>query len=613
MRGKAGERGARCVLYDELIDFAREKQRGRRYKSIHKSVPNPIMVIVLGDSLGDSIDFLYKQLSRRWSSQLDAFQVCYCYIDKPYSGNTPVIQARLGVPEEGKSGAGTLCLMPEALSAVNDMACEAIKNSRGPGVTMSRADIHIILAPEDPLQAFATDVAAVAYGRFRGLGAMDIECRLYFMLPMDLETKAEKSNMRAAIRQLEAAAFEKYSEEVLIQKDAPPERCSIDRMVNYVMLLDEMNEHYQMYNAHGERLVLLADLIENGWNSSGFIQSAGVQDGVAGPEYWLAQAADTLCVKVMEDRSRNKARFKDICEEIMRLSGLRMEGVDKALEGCCLFNPGQVFRISDMDSSEAEALVFGRALEYAYNCWLKQLPELQITDSLKEMLDEAESRESLMQLSKKLSEWAENCDRGRTSALSAKCQGLPRSGNEAECARRFRTFMLQVKYQPRCKAEEQGCYVRLADMCAKYCREQGEIIRSEREAFASFAEEAREAWLRLKEKYNEGRVMPLKWIDERPRLSELRRLGAEAADGGDPRGFLSLVADCVDLGQNNEDGIAIPEPPVCCRLTVALGLPTWIDKIEDGAAKGHVIKTIVISDRYEDKDMKRVFVFNKVM
>lgn len=605
------------MLYDQLIEFAQEKQRRRRYQGIHKSVPCPIVVIVLGDTLGRSLDALYHQLSGRWSSQLDALQIGYCYINEPYTGSAPILQAMLGLPEEGQSGAGTLCLMPEALRTVNDMVGNAIRKiSDEPEVSMAKADIHLILAPEDPAQAFATDIAAVARGRFQRFGTLDTDCRFYFILPIECETQVQMGHMRAAIEQLKAADSdsEEYTEEVLLlQSDAPPQRYHVGKVVQSVMLLDEMNESFQRYNAHGERIMLIADLIENGWNGTGFIQTAGAQNGVVGPEYWLAQATNELCIRVTEDRPQNEINLRDIYEEIMRLSELRMRGVERAFDGCCLFNLGQVSRINNMDSQEAEKRVFGNALEYAYEHWLKHLPAFEITETLKQMFEQIESRDRLIQLANELHDWAENYTRHQTVVPSSRYQAPLRFGNESESVQRFRSYLIQKKYLLKCENDKQICCAELAGRCAEYCREQADRIASERETFLAFAEEARETWFRLRERYNEGRPMPLRWINQHPPLSELRRLGVKAAEEGESSQFLSLVAECVDLEWNSEGALAPPEIPVYCRLTVALGLQPQIRQITDGAAQGHIIKTLVIANRYQERDMRRVFVFNSVM
>ena len=137
-------------LHDQLIEFAREKQRKRCCVSVHKSVSNPIVVLVIGDKRLDELEALYTQLKSRWSGQLNALQVCYCYVKAPYTGPGQILQAKLELPD-GRGGPGALCALPDTLAAVNAMMAQAIDQvSQETQVQMMQAGIHIVLSPEDP-------------------------------------------------------------------------------------------------------------------------------------------------------------------------------------------------------------------------------------------------------------------------------------------------------------------------------------------------------------------------------------------------------------------------------------------------------------------------------
>ncbi len=65
------------MLYDDLIEIARDKQQKRRRSSVHKSVPHPQFVLVLGDEMAARLDGLYQRVSSRRSSGLGGLQLCY--------------------------------------------------------------------------------------------------------------------------------------------------------------------------------------------------------------------------------------------------------------------------------------------------------------------------------------------------------------------------------------------------------------------------------------------------------------------------------------------------------------------------------------------------------
>lgn len=592
-------------LYDQLIEFAREKQRGRRCVGVHKSVPNPILVIVIGDKQCEFLDPLYTQLSSRWSSQLKALQVCYCYVKTPYEGSSPILQAKLELPDRG--GAGAVCSLPDTLSAVNDMIGQAIDRIGQESQTrMMRADIHIVLAPEDPAGMLLSDLAAVAKGRLEDSGVITTDCRLYLLLSSAYRTKAECGYVCGVMDQLREA--QAYEQAVLQpQQDAAPLTCRINRLINAVMLLDDVNEHHQHYNAHGERLGLLLDLVENGWSNTGFIQTAGVRDGSAGPEYWLAQAADFLCSARREQAKKDAGVeiMQVIIAEITAAAQDRTRGLDRALDACRLFVPGQVGRVGQLSLDNGETAVFGGALQSAYASWQKNLPEMKLPGKVLQVVEDIESDDILDVLIYDLESWAEECERQAPAPLQNRPK-LPSDGGEAAAALYFRNFLLQEKYQLLVKKEEQHSRAELVRSCAKNCRQRKKDLRTESEEFADFAREIQQVWATLRDAYNDGGKMQLTWIDKKPAPGALRKAGALAVRTGDPTQVLTMVADCVDLSGDETEGAQCAAPPLFCRIPFADELSTRVQPITQGVSSGRVLKFAVISQEYDEEMLRRV-------
>lgn len=596
------------MLYDQIVEFAREKHQMVRRRVVHKGVPRPIVVMVVGDSGRDALDLLSARLTSRWTSQLEALQVCYACIDAPYEGERPILQARLERPEEGSGGPGCLCRLPETLAAVNDMAGELIRRlCSAPRISMQRADVHIILAPEDPASPLLSDLAAVIRGRLEEFGAVGCDCRLYLLLPQRYETAAQRERVCGVMDQLSRLDSGPYRQAVLMpQADDAPRPYEARRLVDAVMLLDDMNERYQCCNTHGERLELLVDLVENGWLGEGFIQTAGEREGSAGPEYWLAQAVDTLCRQVLAEDGGDEVDFDEVKTAVTRAVETRMKGMEQALGCCCLFHRGQVERLSGSVSlDEAEQAVFGGALEMAYKGWLEERPPLEVPEAVSRVLKSAGSAKELERLAERLQEWGERC--GETVPLPRQsCQGFNPSRDETESAARFRNLLCQTKYALRRKQDEQRAWGETARLCAESCRERARELAQEREDFSEFARQVQEAWYTLRDSYNGGSPMPLSWVEAAPSMEELRRAGARAAESGDAREVLSLAAQCVDLsgGAARDGGFA--DPLLFCRIPITMGLNTWTRRIDQGISEGRMLKLAIIANSYSEAAVQRV-------
>jgi len=600
--------GGFFVLYDQIVEFAREKQQVRRRVTVHKSVPRPIVVMVVGDSGREAVDLLYTRLTSRWSSLLEALQVCYYYMDAPYDGERPILQTRLERPEEGGAGPGSLCKLPDTLAAVNAMAGELIRRMcSAPQISMQRADVHIILAPEDPASPLLSDLAAVMRGRLEEFGAVGCDCRLYLLLPQQYETTAQRERVCGVMDQLSQLDGGPYRQTVLMpQTDGAPQPYEARRLVDAVMLLDDMNERYQCYNTHGERLELLVDLVENGWLSEGFIQTAGVREGSAGPEYWLAQAADVLCARALGQNDGEDVDFDRARTAIVRAVEDRMGGLEQALSCCCLFHRGQVERFGGSVSlDQAERAVFGRALELAYKAWVEKLPPLAVPAAFSQALDAAGSGKALERLAERLREWGERC-REAVPLPRESLQGFNPSTDETESVVRFRNLLYQEKYSLQRKKEEQYACAETAQMCAELCRERAGELAQEREDFSEFARQVQEAWYTLRDAYNGGNPMPLSWIEKAPALEDLRRTGARAAREGDAKEALALVAHCVDLSGGAARDAGFADPLLFCRIPITMGLNTWTRRIEQGMSEGRMLKLAIIANRYSEDAVQRV-------
>lgn len=595
-------------LYDQLIEFAREKQRKRRIVGIHKSVANPIIVLVVGDKQLDDLDALYTQLKSRWSSQLKALQVCYCYVKAPYTGSSPILQTKLELPEAG--GPGALCTVPDTLGAVNRMMSQAIDRiNQEDQVHMAQAKIHIVLAPEDPAGALVSDLAAVAKGRLEDFGVLTNDCRLYLLLPKSYESRKECARVCGVMDQLKQA--EQYEQAVLQpQPDAAPRMCRIDRLINAVMLLDDLNENYQRCNLHGERLGLLLDLVENGWNNTGFIQTAGVQDGSAGPEYWLAQAAYKLCCERQTKTGKSEAeqRLQAIVKQISSAVQSHSSRMEQAVRMCCLFRPGQVERVARFPLDEGETAVFGGTLRSAYESWRESLAGLELPDAVMQIVDEIELEADLDALIRQMEDWVGDPEERQPQMPDAACPQLFCDKGEAAAALRLRDFLWTEKYLPMVKKVERDGCAELARLCAGLCQKRKETLRTEEEEFAGFVKEIQQVWFTLRDAYDDGggRMDPM-WISKPPAPGALRRAGAAAFRTGDASQALAMAAECVDLNGQRRENAPRAELPLFCRIPFATDLNTRVQPITQGVSDGRVLKFAVISREYDEEALRCVY------
>lgn len=602
------------MLYDQMIAFARKKQRGRRCNSIHKNVRHPMVIMAVGDRQGSVLEELYAQLEGRWSGQLDALQLCYCYVEKPYQGERPILQVKLELPETDVSGAGILCGLPETLKAVNALMSEIITRlGRTPQITMQQAEIHLIAAPEDPAGSLLTDLAAVVKGRLEDFGAICSDCRLYLRLPQQYQREDERKYVCQVLDQLAAADAQNYVQPVLLPvSDGEARVCRLDRVFNAVMFLDEMNENFQCCNIHGEQLTLLADLIENEWADTDYLQTAGVQEGSAGPEYWLAHAADELCTKAMRDTGEERADETGLCEVLVRAAQQRLQGMERALNVCRLFLPGRVERLTGLSLEEGEQAVFGNALNLAYDTWLAGLPALEIPKEAYAQIDAVSSVQGLDGLADSLLNWAKEREDGCAPPPVESCQkfrATGAAGNEAMRAARFRDFLCQMKYTPKRENEERVSSAVLAQLCAKYCRERIRLLQMEQTEFANFAQAVQQIWSSMRAEFNHGNSMPIKWIAPQPDLAALRRAGALAERTGDPTEAFTLIADCVEL-DGNPDSVR-SDPLLFCRFTISLEVNAWTRPITQGVSAGRLLKFASISHQYDEQAVQRVLILMK--
>lgn len=601
------------TVFDQIVTVARDKQQKRRGARVVKNVPNPIIVLVAGDVEKEWLELLHERLKNRWSGQLEALQVCYCYVDKPYKGDAPILQAGLELPV-GTSGAGALCTLPETLRTVNAMVSEMIDRvTQAPQIAMNAADIHVVMAPESRTAPLVSDLAAVFKGRMRDFGAFNCSCRLYLLLPMQYQDSGECERVCQVMDQLLDADAKPYDQLVLQpQTGAAPRLFSDPRLIDGAMLLDEMNDKFQKYDQHNERLELLVDLIENGWGN-GYIQAAGVQEDSAGPEYWLAQAAAELCAQALAQRAdmAGGAGLRQLEQALATAAQERLRGMEQALNTCCLFERGQTTRInSSTPVDEGESMVFGHALEYAYSAWLEGLPALKLPEGVAMTLDGIESDESLEHLTDGLLKWAKAQEDARSEPTVQHCKSLGEGSEPANVAR-FREYLYQVKYGPRRENDELLCCAALARLCAKECRERIRILRAEQQDFSDFAKQVEQAWTILRGQFNNGVPMPLTWIDEKPSPGALRRAGAEAVRTGDASGALSLIAGCVDLDGTN-GGFGAPNPPLFCRIPLNIGLSMTTRNITNGVAAGHMLKFVAICEQhYDEPSVQRVHPLQK--
>lgn len=601
-----------------LVDFARSSQMKRRRSGVHQSVPNPILVLLLGDSLADQLEQIHTQLTSRWSSQLGALQFCYFYTDKPYQGGCSILQAKVAAPQ-GAAGAGALCRDTGSLQAVNRVLRDAGEHiSKMPMISMSKAEIHIILPVCDPMGAFVTDIAAVAQGWMSTFGAASNDCYLYLLLSQLYNTVAEKEQACAVLDQVrDGEGGNLYTQPVLLeQQDGQPTDVRSERIFRKVILLDDVDEKYRRYNQHGERLQLLCDLIETNWSIEGYVITAGVQEATAGPEYWLAQAADTVCGRVLQELSSTEAdtelSAKPLYEAIEKAMPNTMPDW-QVMHTCCLFLRGRVGRITpDMPVNTMEEGVFGTALSDAFQSWRDAVQPAEIPQAVQQALDQSDVDVRLEELADNLRAWAEEQEeKAKRPPDSVRGFKPKKELSEEDNVRQLQNYLLKYKYgQLRDRAGNTRC-AQIARKCAEGCFDRIQELKKEGEMFEEFAEMVRETWYTLRDAFNNGNPMEVSWTEPLPSLRQLRRAGARAIRDGDPREALSMIADCVDLGGGAEQSSVPTDPTLYCRLTILVDANTKTYPIKTGISAGRIVKLTTIAQRYNEDDICRVFAVMK--
>lgn len=603
----------------QLVDFARSSQMRRRRSGVHQSVPNPILVLILGDSLCDQLEQIHTQLTSRWSSQLGALQFCYFYTDKPYKGSCSILQAKM-TAAEGASGAGTLCRDTGNLQAVNRVLRAAGEHiSKMPMISMNKAEIHLILPLCDPMEAFVTDIAAVAQGWMNTFGAASNDCYLYLLLPQLYNTVAEKEHACKALDQVRdgEGCGEVYSQPVLLEQlDGQPGNVRSERIFRKVILLDEVDEKYRRYNQHGERLQLLGDLIETSWSIEGYVITAGVQEAAAGPEYWLAQAADVLCGKALKDfesaEENGEIAVKPLCEAIEKAMPATMPDWQVMRTGC-LFLRGRAEKVTSAMSLETvEAGVFGVAMRNAFRSWKEAVQPVEIPREVQQALEQSDADAQLETLADSLRSWADEQDEKSERPLdSLKGVSLKKELPEEEKVRQLQNFLLKNKYeQLRDRVGNARC-AEIARKCADGCYDRIQELKKEAEMFEEFAEMIRETWYTLRDSFNNGKTMDVSWTDQRISMRQLRRAGAKAIRDGDPREVLSMIADCVDLGGGTQEDAVPNDPTLYCRLTILTEVNTKTYPVKTGISAGRIVKLTTIARHYNEDDVCRAFAVMK--
>ncbi len=647
------------MLYDQLIEIARDKQQRRRRTSVHKGVPCPILLLVVGDGLAPRLDQLYQQVSSRWSSSLTGLQVCYCGC-RPYAGSAPVLQMRFsGQPaaeqkeprpsvqsdfiqqlEACGQKAGPACApnqktaaepaadqgplpqdalrqSPALLRQFNQMIAQAVAAmSRTPRLAMNRAYIHVILQPQSPLAPLVTDMIAVAQGHLESYGAMAIDCRLYLMLPDRIATEGEKNSIRAFLEQLPVLDGQPYDRPVLqLQQNGPFESYKTGRLVQSTMLLDEWNELVQRYDLHGERLQLLGDLIEMPeWISGCFLQTVGVQETHAGPEYWLAAAANQLCELARQELQGSAGlELAELQQAIEKLSAKQLEGMERAFENCCLYLPFQPAQLQRCDVEQAERMIFGRGMEETYRQWLESRRFRQLPDELDKMLQEVCSIEALDQLSHELDGWANQLEKQPT-AWQVSADRVP-SGNVATmdaAAQLVRRFIVQRKYMA---LREQDCRqleMEAARLCAEACRRRAARLERQQQIVEEITQELQPVWYQLRDAFNDGSQLQVQWLGQMPGPGFLRQKVAEAGEDMEActKNFLEAVADRVDL--NGREVTSTGEPPMCCRFTIVMSKQPTRRNITEGISAGRTLCFVALSnDHFAESDAGKSFLLNQ--
>lgn len=621
---------------------------------MHKGVPCPILLLVVGDGLAPRLDQLYQQVSSRWSSSLTGLQLCYCGF-RPYAGKAPVLQMTFPSrpqtpqppqePAEGQSEFArqleacgqkigpapqadpapsqdpleedALRRSPELLRQLNRMLAQAVAAmSRTPRLAMNRACIHVILQPQSPLSPLVADMIAAAQGHLESYGAMAIDCRLYLMLPDRIGTEGEKESIRAFLDQLPLLDGQPYDRPVLqLQQDGPFVRYKTGRLVQSVMLLDEWNELVQRYDLHGERLQLLGDLIENpNWISGCFLQTVGVQETHAGPEYWLAAAASQLCSQARQELGGSGGlELAELQQAMEKLAAGQLEGMERAFEACCLYLPFQPAQLRNCDAEQAERLLFGRSMEAAYRQWLESRRFRQLPGQLEEMLEKVCSIEALDRLGRELDGWANQLEK-QPSAWQVSADRVP-AGNAATmdaAAQLVRRFVVQRKYMPMREQDSRRLEMELARLCAEACRSRAARLERQQQILEEITQELQPVWYQLRDSFSDGTQPQVQWLGQMPGPGFLRQKVAEA--GEDPaacaRNFLEAVADRVDLNGREVDGTG--EPPMCCRFTIVMHRQPVRRNITEGISAGRTLCFAALSgDHFTESDAGKSFLLNQ--
>lgn len=648
------------MLYDDLIEIARDKQHKRRRSSVHKSVPCPQFVLVVGDEMTSSLEQLCQQITGRWSSGLTGLQVCYCGF-QPYDGPAPVQQmvffrrgaderktrdvcppsddllsrleacgqqpAAAAVPQpnqafnaggESKTAAANALLAePALLRQFNRLVAGMVETiSRTPGLAMRQAYIHVVMQPQSGMAAVVQDLIAVVQGHLLSYGVTGSSTRIYLLLPDRITTGAAKKNICAVLDQLSAMNSQPYDRPVLLQQlDGEFQHYKTNRLVQHVMLLDEWNEKFQRCNLHGERMQLLGDLVENtNWISSAFLQTVGVQETHAGPEYWLAAAADQLCREAIQEmESSLYADPTSLQQEIQRLAEQRLQGMERIFDACCLYMPFQMAFLHRWDLDQAEEMVFGPGLEQLYQQWLKKRRFTELPESLGRLLDGICSVSVLDSLSRQLDQWADSLAGEKVPVPPVSCERLASSsvsGPDA-AAQLLRRYIVQNKYMLRRSGDEKRMQMDLARLCAQACRQRAVWAERQQELLQELKRELQQVWYQLRDSFNEGQPLPVQWLGQKPGAELLYSSLAKAGEDLEAcaRDFLENLADRVDL--NGQEVTCTGEAPLHCRRTVMLELPVEERNIREGMSAGRTLRFAALSsETYTENDANKVFLLH---
>lgn len=610
-----GQRGENKLLYDDLIEIAREKQHRRRLGNVHKSVPHPQILLVVGDEMASWLDALYQQVASRWSSSLSALQVIYCS-STPYVGTAPVQQMTFS-QLKGNVEPTSLRQAPELLHKFNQIVAEVVeKTSHTPGLRMNRANIHVVLQPQSPLSVLVQDLIAVVQGHLAGYGAIVCDSRIYLLLPDHISTGAEKENTNAFLEQMLQMSNGAYEQPVLLQqRDGAFTTYTTNRLVQYVMLLDEWNEYYQRYDLHGERIQLVGDLIETSeWMNGSFLQTVGVQETHAGPEYWLAAAASQLYMQAEDElEGPGTVDLATLQQAIQKFAEQQMQGLENIFDSCCVYRPFHQAGLRQYTIDQVEERVFGKGMEQLYTQWLEHRNFSALPAELDKVLQEIPSIVLLEQLSHQLDNWANELEAGEQLLPALQCDGLTfRNASSMDtAARQLRQYIVQNKYSIQGRNDGKKLQRDVARLCAQACRERMENLQHQQVMIRDFGRELQQVWYQLRDSFNEGRPLPVQWLGQTPDAGLLRQCVERS--GANPqvwvRDFLETLADRVDL--NGQKVACTGEAPLCCRLTIGFGLQTQNRDIQDGISAGRTLRFAALSPgEYTDGTAGRSFLLH---